>query len=161
MPVSTARNAGQLPIFYNHKPSARRGYLFDTVEPLYPFGWGLSYTTFTLGAPQLSASSIKAGQGVTVTVPVTNTGKRAGDEVVQVYLRDDVSSVTRPVKELVGFQRVTLAPGETRNVAITIEPRAFTLWNTDMKQVVEPGTFTLMTGANSAEVQSVTLTVAE
>lgn len=161
MPVSTARNAGQLPMFYNHKPSARRGYLFDTVEPLYPFGWGLSYTTFTLGEPQLSASSIKAGQGVTVTVPVTNTGKRAGDEVVQVYLRDDVSSVTRPMKELVGFQRVTLAPGETRNVAITIEPRAFTLWNTDMKQVVEPGTFTLMTGANSAEVQSVTLTVAE
>ncbi len=81
--------------------------------------------------------------------------------MVQVYLRDDVSSVTRPVKELVGFQRVTLAPGETRNVAITIEPRAFMLWNTDMKQVVEPGTFTLMTGANSAEVQSVTLTVIE
>lgn len=161
MPVSTARNAGQLPMFYNHKPSARRGYLFDTVEPLYPFGWGLSYTTFTLGAPQLSASSIKAGQGVTVTVPVTNTGQRAGDEVVQVYLRDDVSSVTRPVKELVGFQRVTLAPGETRNVAITIEPRAFMLWNTAMQQVVEPGTFTLMSGANSAEVQSVTLTVTE
>lgn len=161
LPVSVARNAGQLPMFYNHKPSARRGYLFDTTAPLYPFGFGLSYTTFTLSAPQLSASSIKAGQGVTVTVPVTNTGKRAGDEVVQVYLRDDVSSVTRPVKELVGFQRVTLAPGETRNVAITIEPRAFAMWNADMKQVTEPGTFTVMTGANSADVQSVTLTVTE
>lgn len=161
MPVSTARNAGQLPIFYNHKPSARRGYLFDEVTPLYPFGWGLSYTTFNLGAPQLSSSTIKAGEGVTVTVPVTNSGSRAGDEVVQVYLRDDISSVTRPVKELVGFQRVTLQPGETRNVSITIAPRSLMLWNTEMKQVIEPGTFTIMTGSNSAEVQSVTLTVAE
>lgn len=159
LPVSVARNAGQLPLFYNHKPSARRGYLFDEVTPLYPFGWGLSYTTFQLGAPQLSQATIKPGEGVTVTVPVTNTGARAGDEVVQVYLRDDISSVTRPVKELVGFQRVTLKPGETRNVAITIAPRAFMLWNTDMKQVTEPGTFTLMTGANSAEVQSVKLEV--
>ncbi|RNJ64456.1 MAG: beta-glucosidase [Porphyrobacter sp. IPPAS B-1204] len=161
LPVTVARNAGQLPMFYNHKPSARRGYLFDTTTPLYPFGWGLSYTAFALGAPQLSAGSIKAGSGVTVTVPVTNTGKRAGDEVVQVYLRDEVSSVTRPVKELVGFQRVTLQPGETRNVAIPIEPRAFMLWNTDMKQVIEPGVFTIMAGANSEELQSVTLTVTE
>lgn len=161
LPVSVARNVGQLPMFYNHKPSARRGYLFDEVTPLYPFGYGLSYTTFTLGAPQLSSASIKAGQGVTVSVPVTNTGKRAGDEVVQVYLRDDVSSVTRPVKELVGFARVTLQPGESRNVAITIEPRAFMMWNTAMEQVIEPGTFTIMTGANSAEVQSVTLTVTQ
>ncbi|WP_296718765.1 glycoside hydrolase family 3 N-terminal domain-containing protein [Erythrobacter sp.] len=159
LPVSVARNAGQLPMFYNHKPSARRGYLFDEVTPLFPFGYGLSYTTFTLGAPQLSSSTIAAGQGVTVTVPVTNSGKRAGDEVVQVYLRDEISSVTRPVKELVGFQRVTLQPGETRNAAITIEPRAFMLWNTEMEQVIEPGAFTIMTGANSAEVQSVTLTV--
>ncbi len=159
LPVTVARNAGQLPMFYNHKPSARRGYLFDTTAPLYPFGWGLSYTTFALGAPQLSASSIAVGAGVTVTVPVTNTGNRTGDEVVQIYLRDDVSSVTRPVKELVGFSRVTLAPGETRNVAITIEPRAFMLWNTDMQQVVEPGSFTIMSGANSADLQTVTLEV--
>ncbi|HSJ78434.1 MAG TPA: glycoside hydrolase family 3 C-terminal domain-containing protein, partial [Erythrobacter sp.] len=159
LPVSVARNVGQLPMFYNHKPSARRGYLFDEVTPLFPFGHGLSYTTFTLGAPQLSSATIKAGQGVTVTVPVTNSGKRAGDEVVQVYLRDELSSVTRPVKELVGFKRVTLAPGETRNVTVTIEPRAFMLWNAAMEQVIEPGAFTIMTGANSAEVQSVTLTV--
>lgn len=161
LPVSVARNAGQLPMFYNHKPSARRGYLFDEVTPLFPFGHGLSYTTFALGAPVLSASSIKAGSGVIVTVPVTNTGKRAGDEVVQVYLRDEISSVTRPVKELVGFQRVTLQPGERRDVTITIEPRAFMLWNTAMEQVIEPGAFTIMAGANSAEVQSVTLMVAE
>lgn len=159
MPVSTARNVGQLPNFYNYKPSARRGYLFDEVTPLFPFGWGLSYTTFNLAAPQLSASSIKAGEGVTVTVRVTNTGKRAGDEVVQVYLRDEVSSVTRPVKELVGFRRVTLQPGESRDVSIAIEPRAFAMWNIDMKRVTEPGTFQIMTGANSAELQSVKLEV--
>ncbi|UYV15484.1 glycoside hydrolase family 3 N-terminal domain-containing protein [Porphyrobacter sp. ULC335] len=159
MPVSTARNAGQLPMFYNHKPSARRGYLFDEVTPLYPFGWGLSYTTFTLAPPVLSASAIKPGEGVTVTVRVTNTGKRAGDEVVQVYLRDDVSSVTRPVKELVGFKRVTLQPGESRDVAIAVEPRAFAMWNAAMERVTEPGTFTIMAGANSQDVQSVKLEV--
>ncbi|WP_066524933.1 MULTISPECIES: glycoside hydrolase family 3 N-terminal domain-containing protein [Alphaproteobacteria] len=159
MPVSTARNVGQLPNFYNYKPSARRGYLFDEVTPLFPFGWGLSYTTFTLAAPQLSASMIKPGEGVTVTVRVTNTGTRAGDEVVQVYLRDEVSSVTRPVKELVGFKRVTLQPGETRDVAIAVEPRAFAMWNADMQRVTEPGTFEIMTGANSAELQSVKLEV--
>ncbi len=159
MPVSTARNVGQLPNFYNYKPSARRGYLFDEVTPLFPFGWGLSYTTFNLAAPQLSATSIKAGEGVTVTVRVTNTGKRAGDEVVQVYLRDEVSSVTRPVKELVGFRRVTLQPGESRDVSIAIEPRAFAMWNIDMKRVTEPGTFQIMTGSNSAELQSVKLEV--
>ena len=159
MPVSTARNVGQLPNFYNYKPSARRGFLFDEVTPLYPFGWGLSYTTFSLAPPALSATTIKPGEGVTVTVRVTNTGARAGDEVVQVYLRDEISSVTRPVKELVGFKRVTLAPGETRDVAIAIEPRAFAMWNTEMKRVTEPGTFAIMTGANSAELQTVKLEV--
>lgn len=159
MPVSTARNVGQLPNFYNYKPSARRGYLFDEVTPLFPFGWGLSYTTFSLAPPVLSASTIKPGDGVTVTVRVTNTGKRAGDEVVQVYLRDEISSVTRPVKELVGFKRVTLEPGETRDVSIAIEPRAFAMWNEDMKRVTEPGTFAIMTGANSAELQTVKLEV--
>ena len=159
MPVSTARNVGQLPNFYNYKPSARRGFLFDEVTPLYPFGWGLSYTTFSLAPPALSATTIKPGEGVTVTVRVTNTGARAGDEVVQVYLRDEISSVTRPVKELVGFKRVNLAPGETRDVAIAIEPRAFAMWNTEMKRVTEPGTFAIMTGANSAELQTVKLEV--
>ena len=159
MPVSTARNVGQLPNFYNYKPSARRGYLFDETTPLFPFGWGLSYTTFNLAAPQLSASRIRAGEGVTVTVRVTNTGARAGDEVVQVYLRDEISSVTRPVKELVGFKRVTLAPGESRDVAIAIEPRAFGMWNAEMKRVTEPGTVAIMTGANSPELQSVKLEV--
>ena len=160
LPVTVARNAGQLPNFYNHKPSARRGYLFDEATPLYPFGYGLSYTDFTFGKPSLSAMTIKPGQGVTVRIPVTNSGAMAGDEVIQVYLRDVVSSVTRPVKELAGFQRVTLQPGETRQVDIAIRPDAFALWDRAMKRVVEPGTFTIMVGPSSAEVQDVELTVA-
>nr|WP_246427176.1 glycoside hydrolase family 3 N-terminal domain-containing protein [Sphingopyxis panaciterrulae] len=160
LPVTVARNVGQLPIFYNYKPSAHRGYLFDEATPLWPFGFGLSYTQFDLGAPVLSQSTIRPGEGVTVTVPVTNRGGMAGDEVVQIYLRDDVSSVTRPVKELVGFRRVTLKPGETRQVAILIRPDAFALWNADMKRVVEPGSFTIMAGASSAEVKDAKLTVA-
>lgn len=161
MPVTTARDVGQLPSFYNYKPSARRGYLFSEVTPLFPFGHGLSYTTFAFGEPELSAGEIAAGQGVTVRVPVTNTGARVGDEVVQVYLRDVVSSVTRPVKELVGFRRITLEPGETRQVDIAIAPRAFMLWNRDMEQVIEPGEFTIMVGPSSQDVQEITLTMVQ
>ena len=161
LPVTVARDVGQLPMFYDYKPSAHRGYLFSEVTPLYPFGYGLSYTSFAFGAPTLSAATIRPGQGVTVRVPVTNTGKLAGDEVVQVYLRDDVSSVTRPVKELVGFQRVTLKPGETRQVDIAVRPDAFGLWDRDMKFVTEPGTFTMMAGPNSRDLKEIKLTVAE
>jgi beta-glucosidase len=146
-------------MFYDYKPSAHRGYLFGTTDPLFPFGYGLSYTSFDIGAPVLSSASIRAGEGVSVTVPVTNTGKMAGDEVVQLYLRDDVSSVTRPVKELAGFQRITLKPGETRQVTLTIRPESLALWNREMKRVVEPGTFTIMAGGNSQDVKSTTLTV--
>ncbi len=159
LPVTVARDVGQLPVFYNYKPSARRGYLFADVSPLYPFGYGLSYTTFEFGEPSLSATEIGTRQGVTVRVAVTNTGQVAGDEVVQVYLRDQVSSVTRPVKELVGFARVTLQPGETRNVDVAVRPEAFALWNRDMARVVEPGTFTVMVGPNSRDVSETVLEV--
>ena len=159
LPVTVARDAGQLPMFYDYKPSAHRGYLFSEVTPLYPFGYGLSYTSFAFGAPTLSAAAIRPGEGVTVRVPVTNTGKLAGDEVVQVYLRDDVSSVTRPVKELAGFRRVSLQPSETRQVEIVIRPEAFGLWDRDMKFVTEPGAFTLMAGPDSQDLEEVKLTV--
>ena len=161
LPVTVARNVGQLPLFYNHKPTAGRGYLFDTTEPLYPFGFGLSYSTFEFGKPVLAAASVKGGTPVTVTVPVRNTGKVAGDEVVQVYIRDTVSSVTRPVKELAGFKRVSIAPGKTQSVAVTINPDAFALWDREMKRVVEPGEFEIMVGPNSRDVTSVTLTITE
>ncbi len=159
LPVTVARNAGQLPHVYNYKPSARRGYLFDDKAPLYPFGFGLSYSTFEIGAPVLSSSTIKAGEGVTVRVPVTNTSQRAGDEVLQVYLRDKVSSVTRPVKELVGFKRLTIGAGETAQVDIAIRADAFAFWNRDMERVVEPGEFSIMVGPNSRDLSEVTLTV--
>ena len=161
LPVTVARSAGQVPVFYDYKSSARRGYLFSDVTPLYPFGYGLSYTGFAMSPPSLSASTITPGQGVSVRVKVTNSGKIAGDEVVQVYLRDDVSSVTRPIKELVGFQRVTLKAGESKAVTIPIRAESFALWDRDMQHVTEPGTFTIMVGSSSQDVQEVKLTVAE
>ena len=159
LPVSIARSVGQLPIFYNRKPSARRGYLFDTVEPLFPFGFGLSYTSFEIGAPELSAASMKPDGTVNVSVDVKNTGARAGDEVVQLYIRDDVSSVTRPILELKGFQRMALAAGESRRVSFPITPEALQFWNADMRRVVEPGTFTILVGADSVHLKKAVLTV--
>jgi beta-glucosidase len=159
LPVTLARSVGQLPMFYNRKPSARRGYLFDTAEPLFPFGFGLSYTTFEISAPRLSSPSIKTDGSVTVTAEVKNTGARSGDEVVQLYIRDEVSSVTRPVEELKGFQRVNLKPGETKIVSFEITPRSLQFWNTDMRRVVEPGMFTVMTGPDSVHLKKTELTV--
>ena len=159
LPVSIARSVGQLPVYYNHKPTARRGYLFDTTAPLYPFGYGLSYTTFSISAPPIVTPMIKVGQPAQVDVDVANTGARAGDEVVQLYVRDDEASVTRPVIELRGFRRVTLAPGEKQTLRFELQPDDLALWNADMKRVVEPGTFTIYAGPNSVELKSAKLTV--
>jgi len=159
LPVTIARSLGQLPIYYNQKPTAHRGYLFDSAQPLYPFGFGLSYTTFEISAPRLSASQIKSGDSVVVSVEVRNTGKVAGDEVVQLYLHDVLSSVTRPVKELKGFRRVTLAPGESKMLQFTLDRDAFALWNQEMKRVVEPGAFEIMVGPNSVDLKTTTLQV--
>jgi beta-glucosidase len=159
LPVTIPRSVGQLPMFYNVKPSARRGYLFDTVEPLYPFGYGLSYTTFEMGAPRLSENRIAANGSVTVSVPVRNTGTRAGDETVQLYVHQQVGSVTRPVKELRAFQRLTLAPGESRSVDFTLSPETFRMWNVAMQRVVEPGDFDIMVGPNSVDLKSTVLTI--
>jgi len=157
--VTIPRSVGQLPMFYDEKPSAHRGYLFDSKDPLFPFGFGLSYTTFEIGAPKLSATQIPKSGAVTVSVDVRNTGKVAGDEVVQLYLRDVVSSVTRPKKELKGFKRVTLAPGASTTVNLTLDSNALALWDKDMKRVVEPGEFQIMVGPNSSELKTTTLTV--
>jgi beta-glucosidase len=159
LPVTIARSVGQLPMFYNQKPSAHRGYLFDTKDPLFPFGFGLSYTRFEVGAPQLSADRIGVDGTVKVRVEVRNTGKIAGDEVVQLYVRDVVSSVTRPVKELKGFRRVTLAPGAATSVEFTLDREAFALWDAHMRRVVEPGEFTIYSGANSVDLKQATLWV--
>jgi beta-glucosidase len=159
LPVSIARSVGQLPLVYNMKPSARRGYLFANSTPLYPFGFGLSYSTFDIGAPSLSAAKIAPNGTVTVTVNVRNTSKRMGDETVQLYIRDKVSSVTRSVIDLKAFRRITLAAGEARAVSFTLTPEAFQMWNDKMKRVVEPGDFDIMVGPNSADLKSVLLTV--
>jgi beta-glucosidase len=159
LPVSFARHAGQLPIYYNHKPTARRGYLFETTKPLYPFGYGLSYTSFDISAPRLADARVRMGQNVRVSVDVANTGRRAGDEVVQLYVRDDEASITRPVLELKRFRRVTLKPGERRTVTFDLTPDDLSLWNMEMKRVVEPGTFTISAGPSSAQLKSTKLTV--
>jgi beta-glucosidase len=159
LPVTIPRSVGQLPVFYDHKPTARRGYLFDTTKPLYPFGYGLSYTSFDISAPRVLTPTIAANQRARVAVDVTNTGARAGDEVVQVYIHDDEASVTRPVIELKRFQRVTLQPGERRTITFELAPDDFALWNPDMKKVVEPGTFTIYSGPNSVDLKSAKLTV--
>jgi beta-glucosidase len=116
---------------------------------LYPFGHGLSYTTFKYDDLKVSPAAVATGQAVAVSVKVTNTGDRAGDEVVQLYLRDMVSSVTRPLKELKDFRRITLAPGESRTVQFTITPDKLQFYNLDMKRVIEPGEFRLMVGTSS------------
>jgi beta-glucosidase len=160
LPVSFARSVGQLPVYYNRKPTSRRGYLFDSTAPLYPFGFGLSYTTFDVSAPRFGRDSIRLGDNVQVSVDVANTGRRAGDEVVQLYVRDDEASITRPLIELKRFQRVTLQPGERRTVTFELKPDDLALWNMDMKRVVEPGTFTISAGPNSVDLKSAKLTVA-
>jgi beta-glucosidase len=159
LPVTIARSVGQLPMFYNQKPSAHRGYLFDTAEPLFPFGYGLSYTRFEIGEPRLSATRIGLDDSVNVSVDVRNAGSRAGDEVVQLYVRDVVSSVTRPVKELKAFRRVTVAPGASTTVEFTLGKEAFAFWNERMQYAVEPGEFEIMAGPNSVELKTAVLTV--
>jgi beta-glucosidase len=159
LPITIPRSVGQLPMYYNYRPSARRGYLFDEVSPLYPFGFGLSYTSFSFGPPRLEQTTIGRDGKTRVVVDVTNTGQRAGDEVVQLYIRDLVSSTTRPVKELKGFQRISLQPGERQSVALEITPDRLAFWNIDKQFVVEPGEFLIMVGPNSVELQTATLTV--
>ncbi|PYP50449.1 MAG: beta-glucosidase, partial [Gemmatimonadetes bacterium] len=161
LPVTVARHVGQLPVFYNHKPSARRGYVFDTTQPLFPFGYGLSYTTFTYSNLRVAPARMGPQERTTVSVDVTNTGARAGDEVAQLYIRDVVSTATQPVKQLRGFRRVTLQPGETRTVTFEIGPEHLAYHGPDMKRVVEPGRFDVMVGGNSVDVRSAPLDVVE
>lgn len=152
LPITFPRSVGQVPVFYNYKPSARRGYLFDQVSPLYAFGYGLSYTSFALKNLRLTKRRIKPGGSTRALIDVTNTGKREGTEVVQMYIRDLVSSVTRPVKELKGFRKVRLKPSETTTVALDITPDELSFYDRHMKYVVEPGEFEIMVGNSSRDV---------
>ncbi len=161
LPITVARSVGHLPAFYNHKPSARRGYLFDAASPLYAFGFGLSYTSFELSDVRLESPAMRRDQSTAVLVDVRNAGARTGAEVVQLYIRDRVSSVTRPVKELRGFQKVMLTPGAHATIRLPITPESLAFYDVDMRWVVEPGEFEIMVGTSSrdADLQSVVLRV--
>jgi len=161
LPITFPRSAGHLPAFYNYKPMARRGYLFDDISPLYSFGYGLSYTSFAIRRLRLAKKSIRRNGTTRVMAEVTNTGARAGSEVTQMYIRDRFSSVTRPVKELKGFRRVFLEPGETATVEFEIKPELLAFYDVRMKRVVEPGEFEIMVGNSSrdTDLETVILTV--
>lgn len=161
------QNVGQIPLYYSHKNTGRpldnekwffrfrSNYLDVSNEPLYPFGYGLSYATFNYGDLKLSSNTLKSGQKITVSTTVTNTGKVAGQEVVQLYTRDLVGSSTRPVKELKGFQKITLQPGESKNVSFTISEEMLRFYNSELKFVSEAGDFKAFIGTNSRDVKEV------
>ena len=160
--ITVPKSAGQLPMYYNHKPSAQfHDYLSQDIQPLFCFGYGLSYTRFTYGKPRLEKGRIKRHASAKVSVVVTNSGKLAGEEIVQLYIRDKVSSVTRPVKELKGFKRISLKPGEKKNVKFEITSESLAFHDINMKYRVEPGEFEIMIGSSSRDedLQKVTLTV--
>lgn len=170
--VSMPRATGQEPLYYNHLSSGRpveegakryykfrNNYLDVRNDPLYPFGYGLSYTTFEYGEPRLSAATMERNGGVKATVTVKNTGDRDADEVVQLYIRDRVASISRPVKELKGFQRIHLKAGESREVTFDITPDMLKFYNSELRHVLEPGDFSIMTGPDSRRLKTVKLTV--
>ncbi|MBP7767699.1 MAG: beta-glucosidase BglX [Prevotella sp.] len=170
--ASWPKNMGQIPIYYNHLPTGRpleegkwftkfrSNYLDVDNDPLYPFGYGLSYTTFQYGKPSLSATAMSLNGGqLTVTVPVTNTGKYDADEIVQLYVHDVVGSVSRPVKELKGFERVSLKQGETKNVTFTLKADDLKFYNQQLEYKNEPGDFEVMVGPNSRDVQTMKFTL--
>jgi beta-glucosidase len=161
LPITFPRSVGQIPDFYNHKPSRNRSYLFTLREPLFPFGFGLSYTTFRFDHARVQPETIHPNGTATLSVEVTNTGSRVGDEVAQLYVHQQVASVTRPVEQLRGFKRITLAPGETATIEFAISFDDLCLLDVDMKRVVEPGTFDLMIGASSVDTITVPLQVIE
>ncbi|MGP8175695.1 MAG: CIA30 family protein [Terracidiphilus sp.] len=160
LPITFPHTVGALPDFYNHKPSDNRSYAFSTRQPLYAFGYGLSYTTFHFDNLRVEPAQILSGGTAKVSVDVTNTGKREGDEVAQLYVHQKVASVTQPVMQLKGFERITLKPGEKKTVEFTVTPEMLSILNIDMRRVVEPGVFELMAGPSSDKTSTVRLTVA-
>lgn len=161
LPITVPRSVGQLPDYYYQKPSAKREYLDSDTKPLYPFGWGLSYATFKYDNLRVTPDTTGPEGKVQVSVRVTNTSKVRGDETVQLYLHDEISSVTRPIKELRGFRRITLAPGQSKDVQFSLGFDELSFLNRDMHRVVEPGTFKIMVGGNSVDLIETTLTVAD
>jgi beta-glucosidase len=161
LPVTFPRSVGQIPVYYNHKNTGRpfvdsskftSKFLDISNTPLYPFGYGLSYTSFTYSNVRASSPTITKYQEMKITVDVENTGKRAGDEIVQLYVQDEVASVTRPVQELKGFKRINLKPREKQSVEFILTFESLSFYNLEMKKLVEPGTFKAFVGGNSVDV---------
>ena len=159
LPITFPHSVGDLPDFYNHKPSANVDYAFSTRQPLFAFGYGLSYTTFAFNNLRVEPAQIPAGGTAKVKVDVTNTGAREGDEVAELYVHPKVSSVTQPVMRLAGFERLTLKPGEKKTLEFTVTPDSLSILNVDMNRVVEPGVYELMVGPSSDKTTATTLTV--
>jgi beta-glucosidase len=158
--ISIPRSAGHLPDYYYVKPSARiNTYNMDSISALYPFGYGLSYTTYQYTNLRIEKEFIRSNENVVVSIDVKNTGKVVGEEIVQLYIRDEVSSVTRPVKELKDFKRIPLNPGETKTVNFTITPDKLKFYDLNMKEVIEPGVFDIMVGASSRNYNTIKLNV--
>ena len=160
LPITVPRSVGQLPDYYYQKPSAKRGFLGASITPLFPFGWGLSYTSFKYENLRVTPDTIGPQGTTTVSVDVTNTGKVSGTEVAQLYIRDEVSSVTRPVKELRGFRRLALDPGKTQTATFILGPEELSFLDREMHRVLEPGSFKIMVGGNSVDLVETKLNVA-
>lgn len=152
LPITVPKSVGQLPIYYNQKPSAIHKYVAESEHPLYSFGFGLSYTKFEYSNLKISANEIKPNGELKVSVDVKNIGNLDGDEVVQLYINDVYSSVTTPEKTLKGFKRLNIKKGEIKNVEFTLTPDELSIWNREMKSVVEPGDFEVMVGGNSTDL---------
>ena len=159
LPVTFPRSAGQLPDFYDHKPSRDRSYAFVDSAPLFPFGYGLSYTTFRFDHLRVTPAQMKVGETATVSVDVTNTGERAGDEVAELYIHQQLSTVTQPVMALRGFKRVTLQPGQTTRVQLKLTPSALSVYDENMSWVEQPGLFDILVGPSSVDTQRAELEV--
>jgi len=158
LPISFPRNAGQVPVFYNQKPSGGKSnwhgdYVSVEAGPLYPFGHGLSYTSFEYGDFDIEPAQAAPGGAVQVGVTIRNSGKVAGDEVAQLYICDAYGCVPRPVKELKGFTRLTLQPGETRRLTFRLPVNQLAFYDEEMNLVVEPGTIKVMVGASSEDIR--------
>ncbi len=158
LPLTFPRHVGQTPIYYNHKPSAGRSnwwvnYVSVDASPLYPFGHGLSYTSFDYSEFALARTEVAAGETLDVSIKVTNTGRVAGDEVVQLYVQDEYASLPRPVQELKGYIRLALAPGESKTVTFHLPVNQLAFYDTDLALVVESGSFKVMVGASSADIR--------
>jgi len=153
LPVSIPRSVGQLPIFYNRKPSAKRNWVDMSYSPLYPFGHGLSYTSFEYSNLQISPQKTISDNEITISLDLKNTGSMYGTEVVQLYINDEISSVTTPIKSLKEFQKISLEKGEKKTVKFKLTKDHLSLWNREMKRVVEPGLFKVMIGSSSEDIR--------